>query len=148
MKSFLSYWKPATADFNLDGRDRPLNHIASNQYHRLSPDDEVFIVTARAGVLVLLSKVVVGRIVDQANAEAYADRELWESSFHVLSKPGTELPLAEVDISHLADKLRFKSDRDRLAVDGGLVDAAQLQTMRELTPQSAAYLDAAVRRGN
>ena len=53
MKSFLSYWKPSTADYNV-GRERLLSHIASNQYHRLAPDDEVFIVTARAGVLMLL----------------------------------------------------------------------------------------------
>lgn len=142
MRSFLSYWKPATADSNLGAREEPLRHIASNQYHRLARGDEVFVATTRAGRLILLGKVVVGRIVDQATAEAYLGSQLWESSHHVLSEPGTESPLIEVDITPSADKLRFLGSRDRLALDDGQVDAKQLQTMRELSPQSAAELDA------
>jgi hypothetical protein len=148
MNSFLSYWKPATADFNLHGRTRLLNHIASQQYYRLSPGNEVYVVTVRNGSLLLLGKVVVGRIVGQDVAERYCGIELWESEYHVLAKPGTERPLRELNISKLAGRLRFVSPRDRLSVDGGRVDPKQLQSMRLLTQQSAALLDEALEQAS
>lgn len=142
MRSFLSYWKPETLEVNRDGR--VLDHIASNQYGKLSIDDEVFVVTAKKGILLLIGKVIVGRIIDHATAERIVGCKLWESSFHVLCKPRTASPIRELDISELADKIRFRSERDRLKVKDGSIDPRQLQTMRELTPQSAAHLDAAI----
>lgn len=144
--AFLAYWKPETADFNLE-RGNPLDHAASEQFGRVESDDHVWIVTVRSGELSVLGCITVGHVVDRDQAAKLLGRDdLWKASHHIVAAHGTAEPLREVRIPGLAETLRFESPSDRLSVDSDLVSAQQLQTMRVLTPGSAAELEAAFRR--
>ena len=55
-KHYLSYWRPATADQNLELEDKALDHCASDQYEKLQPGDTLWLVTARDGRLHLLGR--------------------------------------------------------------------------------------------
>ena len=62
------------------------------------------------------------------------------ASAHTLVPDTVEL-VSEIDIQDLAEMLRFNSVRDRLALDdAGGVDGKQIQTLRELNPESARLL--------
>jgi hypothetical protein len=139
---YLLYWKPETAD-RVKGAGGPLRYAASGQFNRLAAGDTVWAVTCRDGELRLLGRVVVGRVVGRAEAAAALDtEELWDADWYALAEPGTEQPVREVTIQHLAPDLRFVSpgETDRLALARGRVNAQQLQTMRELSEESGALL--------
>jgi hypothetical protein len=147
MNHFLVYWTAATADANLS-RGGMLTHAASEQFSRVNPGDVVWIVTCRRRHLYLLVRIMVGEVTDQRGAEAaLKSRELWKASFHVLAAAGTELPMMDLNISHLAAALRFDSPMrsDRLNVHDGEVNAQQLQTMRRLTADTAELLEGVLR---
>lgn len=141
MKTFLSYWKPATADrIELGDSDNVMDHCASNQYHRLSPYDHIWLATVRKGKLSFLCRVVVGHVVDAEEAARLLGTSadsLWESDYHIIPANGTLTKPAEVHIPEIAKALRFEITKDRLNVKNDAVDPRQLQTMRELTINSA-----------
>jgi hypothetical protein len=143
MSDFLMYWRPETADDALSNEDLLLNHSASGQYHRLGPDDTLWIVTAwPGGILTLIGRLVVGVVTDQETAaKLLGTDDLWEAAYHVVAAAGTAEPMREVDLSDLASQLRFVGSRDRLTVVDGRVNANQLQTMRRLTPESVRLLE-------
>lgn len=144
MRSLLAYWRPETADHEL-GRGSMLDHAASEQFQRVEVGDHVWLVTVRRNELFLLGRIIVGHVTDQAGAaRLMGTNNLWESSNHIVAAEGTAQPTRNVNISRLADRLRFVSKHDRLDVDGGLVNAQQLQTMRTLTPASAHSLEEAL----
>jgi hypothetical protein len=142
-KSFLSYWRPDTAEDALLASDELFTHAASGQYGRLSAGDTLWIVTAwYGGVLTLIGRLVVDQIVDQQTAAQLLDTtDLWEAKYHVIGSASRAEPMREVDISDIAGQLRFQSAQDRLVVVDGRVRANQLQTMRELTDDSARLLE-------
>jgi hypothetical protein len=141
-RDFLSYCKPATAEDELE-RGGPLYHWASDQYGRLRSGDTLWLVTAwPKGRLALLGRVIVGQVVNQAQAEQILGiDDLWEAKYHIIPEPGTEQPLVNQDIADLSPQLRFESDRDRLRVVDGQVNPGQLQTMRQLTTMSTQLLN-------
>ncbi len=63
MQSLLAYWKPETADYELD-RGSLLDHAASEQFQRVDVGDHVWIVTVRAGELFLIGRIIVGHVTD------------------------------------------------------------------------------------
>lgn len=67
-QDLLSYWKPETADANLE-RGGLLNHAASDQFHRVHVGDTVWVVTVRTGDLRLLGRIKVGEVVDDAHTQ-------------------------------------------------------------------------------
>jgi Domain of unknown function (DUF3883) len=138
MRYFLQYWKVDQADIN---RASALNHAASAQYGRISPGDLLWIVTIRDYQLKLLGRLRVEKIVGQKEAELLLGPEIYEAEFHALAVPNTVELVSEINIQDLAKVLRFKSERDKLALnDAGAVDGKQIQTLRELTPESAQLL--------
>jgi hypothetical protein len=146
MQSFLYYWRPQTADYEI-GRKSKLDHSASEQFGRVHPDDHVWHVTVRDGKLSLLGRLIVGAVVDQRTAARRLDTDdLWPASYHLLASNGTAQFVREVAIPRLSGLLRFESARDRLSLDGGLVNVHQLRTMRKLTPASASKLEVALSR--
>jgi hypothetical protein len=139
-KHYLSYWKPSTAEHQLDVPS-PLQHAASEQYGKVRPGDTVWICTTwPGGVLTLLSRIVVRGVMSQEEAERHLGQELWPATFHILAEDSLAEPLRQVDCADIVKYFRFVSDRDRLTVTDGRVDAKQLQTMRQLTPGTADLL--------
>jgi hypothetical protein len=146
----LSYWKPETADVNLQG-GYSLNHSASNQYWRVHVGDTVWIVTVRDGDLYLLGRILVAEVTDQQGAiRAFQTTDLWRADFHILAEPETDEVIREIPIAQLAPRLRFRSraGNDRLAVVDGKVNPQQLQTMRVLTSDAATLLEIALEGGH
>lgn len=139
---YLSYWKPATVQHVLMEEGSLLNHAASEQYGRVVPGDTVWIVTAwSGGHLMLLGPILVNERTDyETAARRLGTDDLWEASHHILAPPGREVPARDVDISDLAGDLRFESKNDRLDMSNPSRVASQLQSMRRLTPESAALL--------
>ncbi|HMP03537.1 MAG TPA: hypothetical protein PKC45_13655 [Gemmatales bacterium] len=144
-KDLLSYWKPKTVDDMLAKGGAQL-HAASDQYDRVRDGDTVWIVTIRSGMLKLVTCINVWRVTGQADAAQLlgvpAD-ELWEAEYHIVAAAENAREIAERDIHSFAPQLRFKSTggNDRLTLnEDGTVNAAQLQAMRVLTPESAALL--------
>jgi hypothetical protein len=137
--TFLSYWKPATVKYTLRTArvtgDYKLIHSASNQYERVQEDDTVWIATAwKGGHLALLGPIVVGVCTSQPEAaRLLGTDDLWPALYHIIAKAGTVVPIRLVDISDIAADLRFLSDRDRLEVTDGRVNAQQLQSLRKVT---------------
>jgi hypothetical protein len=139
---YLQYWKPSTAEVELQA-DSLFTHSGSGQIRDLAPDDVLWTVTAwPGGWLTLLGRLIVGQVVDQDRARALlGTNNVWDAPFHAIAKPGSAEPLREIDLSDIAAELRFESKHDRLRVSAGRVDAAQLQSMRQLTPGAADLLE-------
>ena len=143
-RHFLAYWTPHTVDRL--GRGYILAHSASNQFRHVRPGDTVWLVTVRDGTLRFVTRIVVKRVTSQAGAAdelGCCPDDLWDATHHIIAKAGTELPICDRDIHHLAATLRFKSDagKDRLTLGpDGAVNPQQLQTMRRLWPEAAEML--------
>src|SRR5262245_55549106 len=128
-REFLSYWRPSTAEWNLENTADQLIHLASDQYGRVSIGDTIWIVTAwPGGRLALLGHFLVGKQVSEREAKRILKTgDPWESKYHLIAAQGTETAVINEDISDLAPQLRFRSTRDRLTVVNGSVNPQQLQ---------------------
>lgn len=141
-RDLLAYWKPDTADQNVEIGGL-LNHAASNQFRHVESGDTVWLVTVRTGQLYLLGRIKVGQVTDQEGAAQLMNTtDLWVADYHIIAANGTAQEIANIDIQSLASSLRFDSaaGHDRLAVHDNVVSAQQLQTMRVLKPASATLL--------
>lgn len=145
LRHFFQLWHHTTADSELD-RDVVLNHTASDQKRlgNVRPDDTVWAITVYPeGELVLLGRVIVGKCIGEEGAKKLLGTDdVWQAKYHAIAKSGTEEPLQEVDLMDVAEDLRFVSKvNDHLDLVDGRVNAQQLQSMRELTPESARMLE-------
>ncbi len=148
MAHFLYLWKPERVAFtqqDLKERNLGLNHIAGGQLKRVSPDDHLWIVSVYEGNLWLAGHIHVDKVLNASEAEAYLGRsDLYESEFHAVTRPDEVEPFEILDVHGIASELHFNSltGKDRLKIeDDGSITAYQLQTMRELTPESADILE-------
>ncbi|WP_207799729.1 HNH endonuclease [Candidatus Cryosericum hinesii] len=140
-KNYMTYWRPKTVDAQ---EWEPLRHSAGGQLQRVEPGDTVWIVTVRPpGHLSLLGRIVVGMVTNYEEAKKVLNNEdLWQAPWHIIAQPGTERLLHEVDLTSIADRLRFVSEAaPRLHVVDGHVDGRQLETMRLLTPETVELLE-------
>lgn len=134
MAEYLFYWKFETAKF-IEG---VYHHGASEQLGKVHSGDIVWVITYNKGTLFLIGRMEVGRVIDQAEAEQFfGTTDLWEASYHILARPGTEEPFSIIDITGEAPLLRFQGGRDRLPES---FDVQSFRSMRRLTPESAALL--------
>lgn len=135
-RNLLLYWKPETADHE-QAHSGVLDHAASEQLARVTLGDTIWVVTVRSGHLFLIGRLHVDEITD--HAEAVRRRpDVWEASLHVF--PESPEPYQNLDITDIAASLRFEGKADRLALQDGMVNAQQLQTMRNLTEDSVHLL--------
>lgn len=149
-EQYMLYWGNAWRTGWLAGVT--LSHLGSEQLGRrkVAVGDTIWVVTVEAGRLYLLGRLVVGEfIVGQGNAEErLGETDLWVARYHVLSAEGTEEDFREVDITDIAEELRFHSERaNRLHLVDHKVSWQQLQTMRTLTPATVALLESVWGRG-
>ena len=124
--------------------NQPLYHAASDQLHRVQPDDVVWIVTVYPpGELVVVGRLQVGECLDEEQATTLLGEDIWEANFHIIAREGTEESLRQVSFMDIAAELRFESrKKDRLTIRDGRANAQQLQSMRRLTPASVKLLEA------
>jgi hypothetical protein len=120
--------------------EKPIDHAGSTQFTRVRPDDVVWIVTIRKGRLKLLGRIEVSEIISRSEAKKRFT-DVYDAPFHIVAKSGTVKVLAEHDIQDIAANLRFNAGNDRLTFESPTkTDGKQLQSLRELRPESAKLL--------
>lgn len=121
-----------------------MTYSASNQYDRVSIGDVIWAVVRRSSDnhLILVGRMTVDWIGSKLDALTRLEmtlEELWDADIYITCD--NPEPYDHIDINDVAAALRFVSKtNDRLALVEGLVSPQQLQTMRELTLQSAHLL--------
>jgi hypothetical protein len=121
-------------------------YAASNTLKRVKPSDVLWIVTVHQHHLYLLGRIKVEFIVDDTNiAQDLVDPqpEEWiDADWYAISNKYAIEPMREIDITSIADKLRFQSRiSEMLDLADGRVDANQLTSLRQLTLQAAQMMD-------
>jgi|CZKD01.1.fsa_nt_gi hypothetical protein len=138
MRHFLQYWRTYSPEI---GFGKPLTFAASAHFVRLQPDDVLWIVALKERRPTLLGRLEVATIENRENAVKQIGEDTYEAPLYALAKKETVHDLMEVDIQQLAARLRFNSVKDRLNLpDPDCTNGQQLQTMRELTPETASLL--------
>jgi hypothetical protein len=131
------YSRPSQADLDRGSRTG-LNHFGSEQFRRLELGDLLWLVTSREGRLFLLGPLSVdgkGSTADAARALGLKQADLYKATFHVWQS-GPIQRRDEVDITSLAEELRFHSKSDRLLLTERGLNPQQMQAMRWLTAES------------
>jgi hypothetical protein len=146
---FIHPWKNSTWEehCHLDGQ--VLEHTASNDFRskRMRTGDFIYIVTVKEGVLILGTRIEVGEICSQAQAESYLGT-LWEADDHVIAREGSEI-LFRLDRfvpPEQARELQCISSKNekvppKFRANSSKLDQQTLRTVRELAPESATLLD-------
>lgn len=139
MRHFLQYWRMYSHQYEFN---TPLNFAASAQFTRLRPRDMLWIVAIIEGRLTLLGRLAVDRVVNRESAIKELGTDVYDAPLCAIAVRETVRNIVEVDIQPIAAQLRFASVKDRLRfAHPDSTDGKQLQTMRELTTESAAILE-------
>ena len=156
MSHFLFLWKPEQVVFDkqrLDETGKGFEHAWSGQFNRVSAGDHLWVISVYEGKLFLNGHLHVRKILSTSDAATYLQgtdfdpkdfQSVTKSDFHVVTRSDEAEPLEIIDIHKRASALRFNSStgRDRLTIDDdGSLKPQQLQTMPELTPESAELLE-------
>lgn len=140
-REFLYYWVPKEIDEHLD-EGLKLDSAVSAQFHRISVGSRLWIVTCRSGRLHLAGPIQVARIMTPQQAKKERGWEIPRGRLCAVPPRGMSAPCRNMAIDDLAADLRFESaSSPRLQVLSGKVNPQQLQTIRQLTPESAALLE-------
>ena len=146
VKHYLLYWKIDPDSRSQIGQHMTTAYASSNYLRRVKPGDVLWIVNVYQHQLYLLGRLKVEFVVDDtAIAQDLIDPlpDTWQDSdWYAISNKYAIEPMREIEITHIADKLRFNSRvSEMLDMVNGRVDANQLTTLRQLTVQSAQMLD-------
>jgi predicted HNH restriction endonuclease len=146
VKHYLLYWKVDPANRPDIAQHKTTAYAASKYLRRVKPGDVLWIVTVHQHRLYLLGRLKVEFVVDDtAIAQELVDPqpEQWEDAdWYAISNKYAVEPMREINITHIADKLRFNSRAsEMLDIVEGRVDANQLTTLRQLSITSAQMLD-------
>ena len=139
---FLLYWKLSAEERDDLNAHRRADYAAHDLLYKVQPGDVLWIVNVHLGKLLLIGRLQVEVVVD--NIEVAQDLvdpvvEWQEADWYAIANQYNVEPLREVDVTPLAEQLRFHSRSERLDLSDG-VDANQLRSVRRLTAQSARLL--------
>ncbi|MEL6405311.1 MAG: HNH endonuclease [Chloroflexota bacterium] len=146
VKHYLLYWK-VDPEIRADiSQHMTTAYAASHYLRRVKPGDVLWIINVHQHRLYLLGRLKVEFIVDDtAIAQELVDPQpdVWQDAdWYAISNKYAIEPMREIDITGLAEQLRFNSRvSEMLDMVNGQVDANQLTTLRQLTTQSAQLLD-------
>lgn len=141
-KHFLLYWQEKSVAAHRES-GYPLDVVSSRQLKRAKAGDCLWIVTINsAGELILVGRLKIGEIVDyQTAVRKLNDTSLWDGGYFALPVEGEAEYLQPINIKDIQLDLRFaNSEADRFVLKNGKINAQQLQTMRELSQESADLL--------
>src|SRR5688572_16254336 len=146
VKHYFLYWKVDSEIRPNIGQHMTTAYAASNYLKRVKPSDVLWIVTVNQHHLYLLGRLKVEFIVDDSTiAQDLVEPapETWiDADWYAISNKYAIEPMREIDITHIADKLRFSSRvSEMLDMVDGRVDANQLTSLRQLTVQAAQMMD-------
>jgi ADP-ribosylglycohydrolase/Flp pilus assembly protein TadD/protein-tyrosine phosphatase/DNA-binding Xre family transcriptional regulator len=138
-KHFLLYWREENVVAH-EASGYPLDVVSSRQLRRAKAGDTLWLATIdQAGELILAGRLRIGEIVDYQTAiRRLNDTSLWDGGFFALPRENEAEVLRRINLGETALDLRFSnSESDRFILKNGKINAQQLQTMRELTKDSA-----------
>lgn len=146
VKHYILYWKVDPALRPNIAQHMTTAYAASKYLKRVKPGDVLWIVTVHRHQLYLLGRLKVEFVVDDtsiAQELVEPQPEEWdEADWYAISNKYVIEPMREINITHIADKLRFNSRvSEMLDVVEGRVEANQLTTLRQLTVNSAQMMD-------
>ncbi|MGJ3240910.1 MAG: HNH endonuclease [Anaerolineae bacterium] len=146
VKHYMLYWKVDPEIRPQIDQHRTTAYAAHNALKRVKPGDVLWIVTVHHYHLYLLGRLKVEFVVDDtAIAQELVDPmpEVWDDAdWYAISNKYAIEPMREIDITHVADQLRFNSRvSEMLDVVGGRVDVQQVRALRQLTVTSAQMMD-------
>ena len=153
-KYYTQYWSKndgAREEQKQNLKGELLDHTSGNQFRGkwdVRPGDFVYIVTVSKGLLYLISRIEVDQVCSREEAEKRLGRtDLYDAEYHLIAKPGTELPMQfnrKVSLA-MTRQLRFLTPKGIIkplvfSPSAGL-DKQTLRGVRRLTPASAFKLD-------
>lgn len=148
---FTHYWTNDTCDdMRTSGAEGELlDHLAGNDIiaRGVADGDTLYVITVRKGLLCLIGKMQVARIVSQTEAAVLLDKdpqELWSARHHVIAGAATPMHFDLLVPLSRTRELRFRTKRSDTQLKfslPGVLDQQTLRGMRELTPASAQLLD-------
>ncbi len=144
-KHFLLYWQPRWVDYHLE-KNQPLKRVGSYHFERVSAGDTVWIATVVRGRFYLAARILAAEVLSRRAASERAAEEL-HGRYYAFAKKGTAQRARCIELTRLATKLRFASERNRLDPTNPRLWPMQLQTMRVLTPASARLVEQAWNKG-
>ncbi len=123
---------------------KPLRHTSGNQFEKrnVKPGDYIYVVTVVNRQLYLIGRLQVDRICSQREAEQLmSTKNLWEAGQHAIAKKSTSIRMQHDLLvpRKRAERLTFITRKGCKTL--GLIDGRRLQTMRELSEESAKMLD-------
>lgn len=136
-KHFLVYWLPDQISNVLqEGR---LIKAASNQYRKVHAGDTLWICGYNANNdLITAGYILADEVIGQDEANLRFPALKWAADFHACARTGKEVLTKAVSLEPVISKLRFVSKRDQLDMQKHFGN--QLQSIRELTPESSQIL--------
>lgn len=151
---FTHYWANPTWEImaellstHVDGK---LARAGSNRFRskNIQSGDYVFVVTILDGQLRVGGRIIVDKVLDQADAEVYADWgfDIWQSDQHVAMPLKDAFSFTPENIVPVDDVKRLEfisgdSVKTLKFIDEKRLDPQTLRGVRELTPSSATLLN-------
>jgi len=146
MACFTHYWEGSTCDneMALGHENEPLEHTAGAIFKKrgVVPGDKVYVVNVLQGVLFLIGRFEVGKIVSMPEARKILGEDIWDAPEHLIAKPGTATPAHfERDVPlETTQKLLFHGAngfQPLKFVGEDMLDRQTLRGVRRLTEPSA-----------
>jgi hypothetical protein len=150
MACFTQYWKGNTCDeMFADGHEgQSLDHTAGKLFTQrgVGVGDKVYVANVLKGVLILIGRLEVAKIVSKSEAERLLDYDAWDAPEHLIAKPGSPTPMRfKRDVPlEITKQLLFNGAKGFVSlkfVSEDLLDAQTLRGVRRLTEASAQLLD-------
>ncbi|MDQ7025410.1 MAG: HNH endonuclease [Anaerolineae bacterium] len=146
VKHYLLYWKIDPIIRPEIAQHKTTSYAASNYLKRVKPGDVLWIVTVHRYRLYLLGRLKVEFVVDDTSiAQELVEpqpEEWYEADWYAISNKYAIEPMREINITHIADKLRFNSRvSEMLDIHEGKIDVQQVRTLRQLDVNSAQMMD-------
>lgn len=140
MNAYLSYWKPDKVDWEVPGSDL-IDYSASQQYHKIRPGDQVYILTSDAGKMYLVGRIIVDAVMGrQETAMRLGRSPEYIADYYILPAPGTAVPVVLIECIDVLRKVYTIADGRPEPIKRP-IKAQRFQTMRQITAGSATLLD-------
>jgi hypothetical protein len=148
-KYYTHYWSRAGCDYycKIGEEGKLLKHTAGELFveRAVREGDFIYVVTIGEGILYLVARAEVLKIVSQKEAEILlGTHDLWDATWHVIAKSGTPQRFNRQVPLEMTKKLRFLSTgghKPLKFISATELDRQTLRGVRYLTSASAAELD-------
>lgn len=139
--AWVQYWRPQQLELarRHAGDGEPLGHTAGEQFGRVVPGDVVYVLGRSGTSLLLVGRLIVDEILDQAEAEARFEGEVYQATVNLVGH-STARRLDRLIPKAVAVQLRRASGKPLVDADGN-ASGDRLQAVGPLEPASAALLD-------